>query len=94
MILHMSRGVRRDSDHVVFFDEPKGAIMKEIRRGGFITRTRVGLDFFDASINRIAAWVISARPALKCLLHTSLALHCASFGDRQFATLGRGQAIG
>jgi L-rhamnose isomerase len=72
IILHVSRGVRWDSDHVVLFDDPTRATMEEIIRGEFITRTRIGLDFFDASINRIAAWVIGARATLKCLLYALL----------------------
>jgi L-rhamnose isomerase len=68
MLLHLSRGVRWDSDHVVLFDDPTRAVLEEVVRGGFLGRTYIGLDFFDASINRIAAWVIGARNALKCLL--------------------------
>ena len=68
ILLHVSRGVRWDSDHVVLFDDPTRAIMEEVVRGGFLTRTHIGLDYFDASINRVAAWTIGARNALKCLL--------------------------
>lgn len=68
LLLHVSRGVRWDSDHVVLFDDPTKGIMEELVRGDFLGRTAVGLDFFDASINRIAAWVIGTRNALKCLL--------------------------
>ena len=68
ILLHVSRGVRWDSDHVVLFDDPTRAIMEEVVRGGFLSRTHIGLDYFDASINRIAAWTIGARNALKCLL--------------------------
>jgi L-rhamnose isomerase len=68
IILHVSRGVRWDSDHVVLFDDPTRATMEEIVRGDFLDRTHLGLDFFDASINRIAAWVIGARATLKALL--------------------------
>ena len=68
ILLHVSRGVRWDSDHVVILDDPTRAIMEELVRGGFLGRTHIGLDFFDASINRIAAWVIGARSALKALL--------------------------
>jgi len=68
ILLHVSRGVRWDSDHVVLFDDPTRAIMEEVVRGGFLGRTHIGLDYFDASINRIAAWTIGARNALKCLL--------------------------
>ena len=68
ILLHVSRGVRWDSDHVVLFDDPTRAIMEELVRGDFLPRTHIGLDYFDASINRIAAWVIGARSALKALL--------------------------
>lgn len=68
LLLHVSRGVRWDSDHVVLFDDPTRAIMEELVRGGFLPRTHIGLDFFDASINRVAAWVIGTRNALKSLL--------------------------
>ncbi len=72
LLLHVSRGVRWDSDHVVLFDDPTRAIMEELVRGDFLDRTFIGLDFFDASINRIAAWVIGTRNALKCLLFALL----------------------
>jgi len=68
ILLHVSRGVRWDSDHVVIMDDQTRAIAEEIVRGGFLSRTHIGLDFFDASINRVAAWVIGTRSALKCLL--------------------------
>jgi L-rhamnose isomerase len=68
IILHVSRGVRWDSDHVVLFDDATRATMEEIVRGEFLARTHIGLDFFDASINRVAAWVIGTRATLKCLL--------------------------
>lgn len=68
ILLHVSRGVRWDSDHVVLFDDATRSIMEEVVRGGFAARTHIGLDFFDASINRVAAWTIGTRNALKCLL--------------------------
>jgi L-rhamnose isomerase len=68
LLLHVSRGVRWDSDHVVLLDDPTLAIMEELVRGDFLGRTHIGLDFFDASINRIAAWVIGTRSAQKALL--------------------------
>ncbi len=68
ILLHVSRGVRWDSDHVVLMDDPTRAIAEELVRGDYLARTHVGLDFFDASINRIAAWVIGTRNAQKCLL--------------------------
>lgn len=68
LLLHVSRGVRWDSDHVVLLDDPTRGIMEELVRGDFLGRTAIGLDFFDASINRIAAWTIGTRNALKALL--------------------------
>ena len=68
ILLHVSRGVRWDSDHVVILDDPTKAIMEELVRGGFLGRTHIGLDFFDASINRMAAWIIGTRAAQKALL--------------------------
>lgn len=68
ILLHVSRGVRWDSDHVVLLDDPTRGIMEEIVRGDFLDRTHVGLDYFDASINRVAAWTIGTRNALKALL--------------------------
>ena len=66
--LHVTRGVRWDSDHVVTFDDELKEIMKEIVRNDALDKVLIGLDFFDASINRVAAWVIGARNAEKALL--------------------------
>ena len=68
LLLHVSRGVRWDSDHVVSLNDELQAIMQELVRGEHLDRTHIGLDFFDASINRVAAWVIGARSTLKALL--------------------------
>jgi L-rhamnose isomerase len=68
ILLHVSRGVRWDSDHVVLLDDPTKGIMEELVRGDYLARTHIGLDYFDASINRVAAWVIGSRAALKALL--------------------------
>ena len=68
ILTHVSRGVRWDSDHVVLFDDPTRAILEEIVRCEALDRTHIGLDFFDASINRIAAWVIGTRSTQKALL--------------------------
>ncbi|MCI0397739.1 MAG: L-rhamnose isomerase [Chloroflexi bacterium] len=68
ILLHISRGVRWDSDHVVTFSDELQAIMQEVVRGGFLDRVHIGLDFFDASINRVAAWAIGARNVLRALL--------------------------
>jgi L-rhamnose isomerase len=68
IILHVSRPVRWDSDHVVILDDELRNIALEIVRHDFLDRTHIGLDFFDASINRIAAWVIGMRNMIKALL--------------------------
>lgn len=68
LLLHVSRGVRWDSDHVVTLTDDLQAIMQEIVRGDYLNRVHIGLDFFDASINRVAAWVIGTRNALRALL--------------------------
>jgi L-rhamnose isomerase len=68
LLLHVSRGVRWDSDHVITLNDDLQAIMQELVRGDFLDRTHIGLDFFDASINRVAAWTIGTRNALKALL--------------------------
>lgn len=71
--LHVSRGVRWDSDHVVTLTDDLQAIAQELVWGNFLERTHIGLDYFDASINRIAAWVIGTRNMLKALLIAMLA---------------------
>ena len=68
LLLHVSRGVRWDSDHVVTLSDDLQAITQEIVRGDYLGRVHIGLDFFDASINRVAAWVIGTRNTLKGLL--------------------------
>lgn len=68
LLLHVSRPVRWDSDHVVILNDELRNIAEELVRGNFLERTHIGLDFFDASINRVAAWVIGTRNMLKSLL--------------------------
>jgi L-rhamnose isomerase len=68
VLLHVSRGVRWDSDHVVILSDELQAIAQEIVRGDFLHRVHIGLDYFDASINRVAAWVIGARNTMRALL--------------------------
>ena len=68
ILLHVSRGVRWDSDHVVVLNDDLTAIGQELVRGNFLGRTHIGLDYFDASINRVAAWVVGTRNMLKALL--------------------------
>jgi L-rhamnose isomerase len=70
--LHVSRGVRWDSDHVVVLNDDLESIAQELVRGNYLSRTHVGLDYFDASINRVAAWTIGARSMLKALLKALL----------------------
>lgn len=70
--LHVSRPVRWDSDHVVTFDDELKEIALEIVRNDAINRTIIGLDFFDASINRVAAWTIGTRNMIKALLYALL----------------------
>ncbi len=68
ILLHVSRGVRWDSDHVVIVSDELLAIAQEVIRNKFLDRVHIGLDFFDGSINRIAAYAIGARGMLKALL--------------------------
>lgn len=73
VMLHVSRGVRWDSDHVVIWDDELQHIMEEIVFNGYEKKVHIGLDYFDASINRIAAWVIGARNSRKAILNVCLA---------------------
>ncbi len=73
--LHVTRSVRWDSDHVVLFNDELVEIMKEIVRNDALDKVLIGLDFFDASINRVAAWVIGIRNAQKALLYAMLQPH-------------------
>ena len=75
MLLHVSRPVRWDSDHVVLFDDETRAIMREITRADAWKRVYVAVDFFDASINRISAWVIGVRSTIKAVLYALLEPH-------------------
>ena len=68
LLLHVSRPVRWDSDHVVILDDELQMIAKELVRSGKLDKIHIGLDYFDASINRIAAWVIGMRSMIKALL--------------------------
>lgn len=69
LALHVSRPVRWDSDHVVTFDDELREIALEIVRNKALDKVMIGLDFFDASINRVAAWVIGTRNMIKALLY-------------------------
>ncbi|MFP4303193.1 MAG: L-rhamnose isomerase [Spirochaetaceae bacterium] len=68
LMLHVSRPVRWDSDHVVILDDPTKAIFREIKRAGAFDKTYIAVDFFDGSINRLAAWVIGLRSTQKAAL--------------------------
>lgn len=75
LALHVTRGVRWDSDHVVIFDDELRETAKEIVRCDALDRVMIGLDYFDASINRVAAWVIGTRNMQKALLCALLIPH-------------------
>lgn len=68
LLLHLSRPVRWDSDHVVILNEDLLGVFQEIIRGQALDRVHLALDYFDASLNRVGAWVIGARAVLKALL--------------------------
>ena len=68
VLLHISRGIRWDSDHVLIQSDELTAIMQEMKRGNFFHKVGMGLDYFDASINRVAAWTIGLRAAGKAVL--------------------------
>jgi L-rhamnose isomerase len=68
ILLHVSRGVRWDSDHVVILNDDLLAIAREIVANGYAQRVHIGLDYFDASINRVAAWTIGTRNMIRALL--------------------------
>jgi L-rhamnose isomerase len=72
LLLHVSRPVRWDSDHVVILNDELFAIAQELVRSGMLDKIHIGLDFFDASINRIAAWVIGTRNMIKAMLFAFL----------------------
>ncbi|MDR1892313.1 MAG: L-rhamnose isomerase [Oscillospiraceae bacterium] len=68
ILLHISRGVRWDSDHVLIQSDELTGLMQELKRGNLFGKVAIGLDYFDATINRVAAWVIGLRAAGKALL--------------------------
>ncbi len=72
LLLHVSRGVRWDSDHVVTFNDDLQTIAQELVHADALERIHIGLDYFDASINRLAAWTIGARNVLRALLNALL----------------------
>ena len=72
LLLHVSRPVRWDSDHVTLMDDPTQELFNEIVRAGALNRVHYGLDFFDGSINRIGAYVIGSRAAQRCMTRALL----------------------
>ena len=72
LMLHVSRPVRWDSDHVTIMNDETMDLCKEIVRCDALNRVHIGLDYFDASINRIGAYVIGSRATQKCLLQALL----------------------
>lgn len=72
LMLHVSRPVRWDSDHVTIMDDPTMELFSEIVRAGALDRVHYGLDYFDGAINRIGAYVIGSRAAQKCMLRALL----------------------
>jgi len=72
VLLHLSRGIHWDSDHVVIFNDETRELMAEIVRCNVLERVHLALDYFDASINRIGAWVVGARATLKAMLEALL----------------------
>lgn len=75
ILIHISRGVRWDSDHVAILDDSLRDLALEIVRGSALGRVHLALDYFDASLNRVGAWIIGARSALKSLLFALLEPH-------------------
>lgn len=73
--LHVTRGVRWDSDHVVLFEDELKEIAKEIVRNNATEKVKIGLDYFDASINRLSAWITGQRAMQKALLYALLTPH-------------------
>lgn len=72
MLLHLTRPMRWDSDHVVSFDDATQEMVAEVVRGGWLERAHIGTDYFDGSINRVAACVIGMRNSIKALLKALL----------------------
>jgi L-rhamnose isomerase len=72
MMLHVSRGIHWDSDHVVIENEALNNMMLELKRGNYYGDVGIGLDYFDASINRVYGWVIGLRATAKAILNSLL----------------------
>ncbi|MGA2548019.1 MAG: L-rhamnose isomerase [Rectinemataceae bacterium] len=100
VLLHVSRGVRWDSDHVVILTDELLELCRELVRSGQLSRVRIGLDYFDASINRVGAWATGARSARKALLiafleprAALLAADAASDGFARLALLEEAKSL-
>ena len=91
LLLHISRGVRWDSDHVVILNDDLRHIAEEIVRGDVVDKVHVALDFFDASMNRVGAWIVGVRATLKSFLFALLEpiefLRSMESGDDHFSRL-------
>jgi L-rhamnose isomerase len=75
ILLHVSRGLRWDSDHVVLLTEEVRTLAEEIARAGALNRVHIALDYFDAGLNRVGAWVLGARATLRAVLLALLEPH-------------------
>ena len=91
LMLHVSRPVRWDSDHVTLMDDPTLELFQEIVRAGALSRVHYGLDYFDGSINRIGAYVIGSRAAQRCmtraLLEPTAQIHQLETAEQGFQKL-------
>jgi len=72
MMLHVSRGIHWDSDHVVIEDDGLNGLMLELKRGDYFKKVAIGLDYFDATINRVTGWVVGLRATAKSILYALL----------------------
>ena len=92
LMLHVSRPIRWDSDHVTIMDDPTLDLFSEIVRAGALNRVHYGLDYFDGTLNRIGAYVIGSRAAQKCMLRALLeptdTLRRYELNDQKFQRLG------
>lgn len=91
LMLHVSRPIRWDSDHVTIMDDPTMDLFSEIVRAGALNRVHYGLDYFDGTLNRIGAYVIGSRAAQKCMLRALLepigTLRAYELADKKFQRL-------
>lgn len=91
LMLHVSRPVRWDSDHVTIMDDPTLDLFSEIVRAGALNRVHYGLDYFDGTLNRIGAYIIGSRAAQKCMLRALLepieTLRGYELADKKFQRL-------